>query len=522
MRLARILSSVLLLVVCFIIVYYIGTWLMVSFSWAPFFEPDNYMYYKYAFELLNHLPIINNQLVGLGSLRFFEHSGLFQLPVLLADVLHIPLIWAFRVPMLLLFGSNIFLLYLLINEFYKPLLLPPSIRYWGFAFGFLYPLLLFQSEPIEWRGNLFLSTCLLALALLFYKQYGARGLKFRAIYLLLSVPIILFAYWMWSGWFAILPFFFVMLLFTYTPHFIKTKRHALSVAGFLAFCCLILFVFHNYFVILIDHFTSFFGFPGCGYNPIDIGEIACLTPSNGLTLVISSLLVFLLGYTMVWKYSTNQRLTNFYLYLEIAMCITLLPLALVYVRLVTLIAPFCALAFALGYASMQYSGGRTKSSKALQIIILCVILVGLLYFMYAYFGTSYATYKIDNPPFLPVVGNYLNQQNGTIDLLTFYAYGDWFETYTHAQVYADTIQGLNYSKIELIDNVLLANASSACTELHAFGAKPNYLLVSPMFKGFVVLENATNESVVINPVGLAQCGYNSVLVVGNTTLLRLG
>ena len=201
-----------------------------------------------------------------------------------------------------------------------------------------------------------------------------------------------------------------------------------------------------------------------------------------------------------------------------AVGISWLPITMLYLRIITLLSPFLAIAFGIGYSVMQYKSGSDLVGKIIFIVISFTVILGLVYFIYAYYVQAHAQYLIDNPPFLPQVGDILNEQNGTLNLLTFYAYGDWFETYTKANVYADTVQGLNYTMIDKIDSILLANSTNLCPLLSSLHPEPNYVLVSKMFKGYVILENASNSSLLEDPNILLQCGFRNIYSVNNTTL----
>jgi hypothetical protein len=502
-----------------VVLYYNMAWLLHTVAYGPFYEPDNYMYYKYALELVKGLPQINTQLIGLGTLPFFEHPGLYQVPALVALVLHIPLIWAFRLLMLILIACNMFLIYKFVHRFYEAVLLPQALEYFGLALAFLFPLLIYQFEPIEWRGNLFITTIALVMAWLFFKQYMANSRRRRATYLLAAGLLVPLSWYMWSGWYGIIPLFFgFMFLFTYMPNILTTKRRVVYLSGTLAFGLLLIFVFHSEATLLFSNLIGKYGV-SCMYNPIHISELECLSPSNGLTLVVASGVIFLLGLTQVWKYSIEKRVASFYVYMFMAAGLAWLPVAMLYVRIVTVLAPFLAIGFGLGYSVLQYRAGGDLVGRVILVAVSLTVIAGLLYFMYAYYVQAYAQYLVDNPSFLAPVGNVINAQSGSVDLVTFYAYGDWFETYTKANVYADTIQGLNYTRIDEIDGILLANSTYACRMLQSMKpAAPNYVLISKMFKGYVILMNASNSSLLENPASLSECGFRLIYSSNNTTL----
>jgi hypothetical protein len=506
-----------LLCVIGVVVYYNIMWVVQAAAYGPFYEPDNYMYYKYALDMVKGLPQINTQLIGLGALPFFEHPGLYQVPAVVAIVLHIPLVWAFRLLMFILIACNMFLVYKFVHKFYEAMLLPQSLEYFGLALAFLFPLLVYQFEPIEWRGNLFLTTIALLMAWLFFKQYTAKERKRKAAYLMLSILLIPVAWYMWSGWYALPVFFVLLLAFTYMPNILTTKKRVAYLSGALAAGLLLLFVFHVEATAILSDAIGRYGI-SCMYNPIHISELECLNPSNGLTLVIASIVIFLLGLVMVWRHSIEKRITAFYLYMLIAAGLAWLPIAMLYVRMVTAIAPYLAIAFGIGYSVMQYRAGEDFVGRIILIAVSLTVIFGLLYFMYAYYVQAYGQYVVDNPPFLPQIGNVINAQNGTVDLFTFYTYGDWFEAYTKANVYADTIEGENYTRIEEMDNILLANSSDVCSLMGSLKPEPNYVLISKMFKGYVILENASNSSLLEDPGILSQCGFGEIYASGNTTL----
>lgn len=519
-RWRTLLPQLALIAVLGVVVYYNVMWLLNTTSYGPFYEPDNYMYYKYALQLLTGLPQINTQLIGYGALPFFEHAGLYMLPATMSYVLHLPLLWSFRGLILVLIAIDFWLIYLFVHHFFEALLLPKHLEYFGLALAFLFPLILYQFEPIEWRGNLFISTIVFGMAYLFFRQYIAKGFKKKLPYLAAAALLLPVAWFMWSGWYVAVPFFILLVALSYGPDLITSKRKALYVGAGLGATIIAAFVLHAQIVSFISSVTGGF-VPTCLYNPLIIGEMECLTASNGLTLVVASALIFLYAFATVWKYSIDHRRVDFYLYMLLAAGVSFLPVALVYVRAVTLLAPFLAVAFGIGYAAIQYKGGDTVVGKLLAATIAIAVVIGLLYFMYAYYTTAYVQYLIDNPSFLPAASNVLASQNGAIDLFTFYVYGDWFEANTKANVYADTVQGLNYTRIGRMDRILLSNASAACQMLETdLPVQPNYILISKMFKGFAILENASNSSVLLNPMSLSLCGYKPIYNESGTAILK--
>ena len=77
------------------ILYQLGY--LLSAQHMIFFEPDNYEYYLFAKLAIAHpgltpSNITNPYLIG-GSLGFFEHPGLYLMPVYLYSILHLPLVW---------------------------------------------------------------------------------------------------------------------------------------------------------------------------------------------------------------------------------------------------------------------------------------------------------------------------------------------------------------------------------------------------------------------------------------------
>lgn len=507
-----------LLCVLAVISYYNILWVIHATSYGSFYEPDNYMYYKYALEMVEGLPQTNTQIIGMGTLPFFEHPGLYQTPAALTILFHIPLVWAFRILMFSLIICNMILIYKFVHRFYEVMLLPQTLEYFGLMLSFLFPLLVYQFEPIEWRGNLFLTTISLLMAWLFFKQYTSEDRRRKVTYLMLSILLIPISWYMWSAWYGIIPLFFsLMFVFTYMPNILTSKKRIIYVSASLVITLLLLFVFYKETIALINSIAGNY-IPSCINNPIHISEMECLTPTNGLTLVVASAVIFFLGLIMTWRYSIKKCITAFYVYMLIAVGISWLPLTMLYLRIITLLSPFLAIAFGIGYSVMQYRSGSDMVGKIIFIVISLTVILGLVYFIYAYYVQAHAQYLVDNPSFLPQVGNILNEQNGTLNLLTFYAYGDWFETYTKANVYADTIQGLNYTRIDKIDSILLANSTNICSLLSSLHPEPNYVLVSKMFKGYVILENASNSSLLEDPNILLQCGFRNIYSVNNTTL----
>ncbi len=521
-RLKNLLIKLLTLGVLGIIVFYNIGWLLSALPYGPFYEPDNYMYYKYAMQMASGTAPLNTQLIGYPPLPFFERPGLYQVPALLSIITRIPLIYSFRLIILLLIALNLFLIYKFVHYFYQTMLLPKHLEYFGLMLAFAFPLLFYQFEPIEWRGNLFVATLALAMAWLFLKQRTAQHRIQKLPYLAIACILLPLAWYFWNGWFIILPFFLLLFAFTYAPDLIRARRRALYASALITLAAILIFIFHAQLSVAIGAVSGqLTGFSGCTNNPLDLAEVQCFSPSNGLSLVAVSIIIFAFAFAGVWKYSIEKRSTNFYLYLLLAASISFLLPALIYVRLVTLVAPFFAIAFAIGYSAMQYSSGAELFNKLLQITVAAAVMVGLFYFIFAYYDSAYAQYLLDNPQFLPAVANVLSAQNGTVNLFTFFAYGDWFEANTKANVYADTVQGLNTTRIELMDTILLSNASTACPMLqHDLPVQPNYILVSRMFKSYTLLQNATNDSIILDPNSLERCGYVPVLTQENATLLE--
>ena len=72
---------------------------------------------------------------------------------------------------------------------------------------------------------------------------------------------------------------------------------------------------------------------------------------------------------------------------------------------------------------------------------------------------------------------------------------------------------MGWNKRDMIDRYEDIRAALNIREL-----KEIYVLISKMFKGYVILENASNSSLLEQPSILSKCGFREIYAVENTTL----
>ena len=147
---------------------------------------------------------------------------------------------------------------------------------------------------------------------------------------------------------------------------------------------------------------------------------------------------------------------------------------------------------------------KAGSNKIILSLTIFLFLIGNFVGSYMFYLSTIYLYHYVNPQGLLGVGNYLkNYINSTV--FTYYGYGDWLEQYTHVKVYTDSIQGLNPAIIEEGNKVFYANGSEACTLLQNIKPKPNFVLVSKAMLNVSLFANATNQSVIKDPLSLDIC-----------------
>ena len=510
---ALVLAFAIVLQVCFQISYVLQT-----NPAMPFMEPDNYIYLLFAQIALNNASlnartILNPYLIG-APRGFFEHPGLYQLPVLVARLMGLPLVWAFR----LIQGIVVLGIYLFVILFIKRVLdntyLSNTWKNLAYAIGITVPLLMQYTEIIEWRGSEFIE--LLSLILVYFladlftqKKWGKITVDIAAIGVVLG-----FGWWMWSGW-PVLPVSLglVALLGLGYRLFISNKPERIRLIVIVLITALILlFIFFRQAEHVFELILSKIGIGGIGIvtasNPLELGEVGALNYSNGLLDVLAMLffgaiaLFTFLGKTYLIK---DKQKYEYLLAFVMTMEIVLLPLAMTYLRLVSLAAPYLAVLYALGFVGFFTYFIKAGSNRIILSITIFLFLIGNFVGSYLFYLGSIYLYHYNNPHGLIGVGNYLkNYTNNTV--FAYYGYGDWLEQYVHVKVYTDTIQGLNPTVIKQDDKVFYANGSEACALLQKIKPRPEFVLVSRAMLNTSLFANATNQSIIREPFGLDNCG----------------
>jgi len=498
-------------------VYFQISYVLQTSPAMPFMEPDNYMYLLFAQISLNNTSlnasnISNPYLIG-APRGFFEHLGLYQLPVLVARLTGLPLVWAFRV----IQGVVALCIYLFVIFFIKKILdntyLSKTWKNLAYTIGITVPFLMQYTEIIEWRGSEFIE--LLSLITVYFladlftqKKGGGVLLDLTAIGLALG-----FGWWVWSGW-LVLPVSLglVVPLGLGYKYFIANKPERIRYVA-IAFIIVIIFIFIFFRQVEFGFAwaLSKIGIGGIGSviesNPLKLGEAGALNYSNGLLAVLAMLffgaiaLFTFLGKTYFIK---DKQKYEYLLVLIIAMAIALLPLAMDYIRLVSLAAPYLAVLYALGFVGFFTYFIKTGSNRIVLSIAIFLFLIGNFVGSYMFYLSEVYLYHYTNPQELMWVGNYLrNYTNNTV--FAYYGYGDWLEQYAHVKVYTDTIQGLNPTTIEEDNKVFYANSSEACALLQKVEPKPDFVLVSKAMLNVSLFTNAMNQSIIKEPLTLSKC-----------------
>jgi len=516
MSLSSKLTALALALAIILQIYYQISYVLQTSPAMPFMEPDNYIYLLFTQIALNNTSLnahtISNPYLINAPRGFFEHPGLYQLPVLVARLMGLPLVWAFR----LIQGLVALCIYLFVIFFIKRVLdntyLSKTWKNLAYTIGITVPFLMQYTELIEWRGSEFIELLGLIivylLADLFTQKRGSRVLlDIAAISLVLAL-----GWWMWSGW-PVLPVSLglVALLGLGYKYFIANKPEIKYVTIVFIIAVIFLFIFFKEVEFGFAWILSKVGVGGIGAviesNPLKLGEVGALNYSNGLLAVLAALffgaiaLFTFLGKTYFIK---DKQKYEYLLVLVIAMAITLLPLAMTYIRLVSLAAPYLAVLYGLGAVGFLTYFSKAGSNKIILSLTAFLFLIGNFVGSYMFYLSTSYLYHYANPHGLVGVGNYLNNYtNSTV--FAYYGYGDWLEQYAHVKVYTDTIQGLNSAIIEEDDKVFYANGSEACALLQGIKPKPEFVLVSKAMLNVSLFVNTTNQSTIREPLGLDSC-----------------
>jgi len=517
MSLGNKLTALALALAIILQVYYQISYILQTSTAMPFMEPDNYMYLLFAQIALNNTSlnahtISNPYLIGAPK-GFFEHPGLYQLPVLVARLTGLPLVWAFR----LIQGLVALCIYLFVILFIKRVLdniyLSKTWKNLAYTVGITVPFLMQYTEIIEWRGSEFIELLSLIMVYLLADLFTQKN-KGKALLNIVAIGVVLaLGWWLWSGW-PVLPVSLglVALLGLGYKYFIANKSERIRYVTIVFIIVMIfLFIFFKKVEFGLTWALSAVGANGIAtvkeLNPLGISEVGGLNYSNGLFAVLAMLffgaiaLFTFLGKTYFIK---DKQKYEYLLALVIATAIALLPLAMTYIRLVSLAAPYLAVLYGLGTVGFLTYFSKAGSNKIILSLTAFLFLIGNFVGSYMFYLSATYLYHYANPQGLLEVGNYLkNYTNSTI--FAYYGYGDWLEQYAHVKVYTDTIQGLNLTIIEEYDKVFYANGSEACTLLQNIKPKPEFVLVSKAMLNVSLFANATNQSIIREPLDLDNC-----------------
>ena len=507
----------------------------------PFIEPDNYEYYLFAQLAVSHNTLnVSNPYVIQSSLtnhnsKFFESPGLYQAPVILHWLLPvIPLMWDFRIIYSIVILSVYGLTLLIAKKLLDNPLILKGYKNFSYSLILISFILMQQSQIIEWRGTLFIVA--FQLAILYLMSYiftsleqdqdqQTRTFKHNLNILLSAVGIVLFiimSWYFWSGWYVnlvitiALIILFTLYYFTKKVGNLRNILYKLLVILLIIIPTVVLF-FTNYFVVIsVGLINKFYIMPSCLTNPLNLSEVACLNASNGLFVVALDLFFgcfILLAFFLEKLYGSYKRKYEYAILGSIFLILIQLPLVVGYVRLIQLIAPYLTIIFSIGAVALFI---RSGSRRGVNILVMFMIFVSSAFGMFVYASSVNRLYTLDNPIGLYNIASQLSP-NSTI--FTFYGYGDIIEQVGNAKVYSDTIQALNVSVIEQQDNILLDNYSTACISINNNFSASNYVLVSPMLENYTIFANATNESIIKNPLSLNKCSGYSLINENNSFYL---
>lgn len=484
----------------------------------PFLEPDNYEYYLFANLAIAHpgltpSNITNPYLIG-GTVGFFEHPGLYLMPVYLYDILHLPLVWEFRI----LQAIAIFIIYLFSLLIVRKVIraLPVSKIYHWLAYTIVLTsfLLMQYNEVIEWRGNEFIVAISIVILYLIAWIYTKRDDARMVLAWLPITALAILAIWIWSaGGIIVVPL--VTILFAGLSFYkLLLSKHSrvwryVALAG--AVGAVIIFFFAGHIEYALSIFTSHYGFSGCLSNPLHIGELSCLNVSNGLIAILMMLvfssfaLAAFLGNTIM---SNKKKDYEYYLVGTFIAAILFLPLAMIYIRLLDLIAPYFTILYALGIVAMLSYFSKSGSNRIVLSLTIILILISAFVGQYLFYLSSSTLYSLANPAGLVNATEYISSTQPNATVLTYFGYGGYMEAYGHLRVYADTIQGLNYTKIGQIDRVFGQNISKSCQVLKTIQPQPDFIMISNNMLNSSLFVNASNNSVLKNPQFFNNaCGY---------------
>ncbi len=493
---------------------------------APFQEPDNYEYYLFAqIAIRDNSFLISNPYLVYPVVGFFEHPGLLTLPVILHGLIpSVPLYWDFRI----IYAIPIFTIYLMLLLITKVVLdnltINRSYKYVAYTLVILNSLLLQQTEIIEWRGTAFTTAITLIMFYIVCYIYSKKNLQLRIKLIMASslVGWLFLAWYTWSGWAVTLG---VLLLF---PAFeiykrIKGKRLYWFLALLMVITGLAIGGFSQQIDVLIINGLQRISSGGvlggslnaiqginCFNNPIQLGEVGCLTPSVGLYAVVAFIIFFAFIIRVFLAnpiFSINRDKYEFFVVGAIFMTFLYLPFAMIYLRLIQLIAPFLAFGFAVGVAALFT---RNDVNRVIQVCIIFVVLFASFGAVVLWMQTTDYIIHLNNPPGLIGVADYLNSSvppNSVV--LSFYGYADYLQDVGHVKVYTNTIQEINYTRI-IAQNKFYSSYPINCTYLSELSPSPAYIMTSNTLVEFGIFQGVSSYSLVNDSSRQSFCNYTQI------------
>lgn len=505
--------------IALVFIYQAGYLLSVN-PHMPFLEADNYEYYLFAQLAIAHpgstpLNLTNPYLVG-GPPGFFEHPGLYLMPVYAYDLLHLPLVWEFRI----LQALAVFIIYLFSLLLVRKIInaLPVDRIYHWLAYTIVLTsfLLMQYTEVVEWRGNEFVTAISLVILYAFAWFYTHKNVRsaYTIFTWFLITGLSILAIWIWSVGGVIAVPLVTALLFGFTLYDLVLSKHVkiwryVALAGVLG--AVALFFFSGPIEDMLSSVTVSYNFSGCLSNPLHIGELDCLNISNGLVAILM-MIVFgtfavaaFLGDTIM---SNKRKEYEYYLFGVFIAGLLFLPLSLIYIRLIGVIAPYLTIMYALGIVAMLSYFSKSGSNRIVLSLTVILVLISSFVGQYIFYISSDALYGFTNPDGLAYATAYMSNSSPNATVLTYYAYGGYLEAYGHLRVYADTIQGLNYKDIGRDDTFFSSNSTTACAMLKNYTPQPYFIMTSDNMLNSTLFANVSNDSILKDTQSFNDsCGY---------------
>ncbi|MGC9132352.1 MAG: hypothetical protein ACP5HJ_01745 [Candidatus Micrarchaeia archaeon] len=376
----------------------------------------------------------------------------------------------------------------------------------------------------EWRGHVFITLCSLLLVYIFsYIETNKEKLKkeHQLVFIFIILFINIFSINIWNAGFVV-PLLSLFLFISYFfTNFIEQKIKIYKILSLLTFALsIVLFIFYReieeFFCIFLNPYGIW-----CNNNPIQIGEAYTLSPSYGLyyislMLSFSSFTIFIL--LEKDNLAINKKEYKYFLLNTFFAMLFYLPLSIVYIRLISFVAPFLTILFALSLICLF--------NYFYKINYLVLFLNSLLLFIsaftsqYLYFQSTLSLYNFSNPNGLREISQYITKNSS---VLTWFGYGGWLEAYGNVKVYVDTIQGQNFTKIKQITDLFTSNSSNFCNLLSEVNPKPNYILIGGPLKYTILLYNVSNNTFLKNPKLFdGYCGYKIISNQSSFYLFKKG